>query len=92
MKAIAAGQGRDIVESSVSVIDLSAGTPTNDLLDIHADAVVRAFGPDVYVVNRLGQDNVIALDASDTSTPKIQFTTGNGTNPHDIVRVADDRA
>ena len=41
----------------------------------------------VYVINRLGQDNVIVLDAT-PSTPVTQFSVGNGTNPQDIEVVA----
>ena len=46
----------------------------------------------VYVVNRLGQDNILVLDETDLRTPLTQFSVGNGTNPHDIEIVAPDRA
>ena len=46
----------------------------------------------VYVVNRLGQDNILVLDETDLRTPVTQFSVGNGTNPHDIEIVAPDRA
>lgn len=63
-----------------------------NLLGVHSDAVVRFHNGMIYVINRLGQDNIIVLDAADASTPLTQFSVGNGTNPQDIEVVAIDRA
>ena len=54
-----------------------------DLGPTCADAVVRAHGDRVYVVGRLGCDFVQTIDAA-TGTTLGQWSTGNGTNPHDI--------
>ena len=68
------------------------GTVSDALLLIHSDARVRTFGSRVYVLNRLGQDNIIVLDTSDLSTPLTQFSTGDGSNPHEIIVVNDEKA
>lgn len=68
------------------------GTVADDLLLIHSDARVRAFNGRVYILNRLGQDNIIVLDEDDISTPLNQYSTGDGSNPHEIVVVSDEKA
>ena len=80
--------------STGSTAFLQAGTEEAEinLLGVHSDAVVRFHDGMIYVINRLGQDNIIVLDAVDVSTPLIQFSVGNGTNPQDIEVVAADKA
>jgi hypothetical protein len=63
-----------------------------NLLNVHSDAVGKYYDGKVYIINRLGQDNIIVLDENDLSTPLLQFSVGNGANPHDIEIVADDKA
>jgi hypothetical protein len=46
----------------------------------------------VYVINRLGFDNITVLDVSDLSTAIKQFSTGNGSNPQDMAFVSDSHA
>lgn len=82
----------DFSTGSFSSLDLSTHVASNDLLTIHSDAVVRTYQDKVYIINRLGQDNVIVLDKNDLSTPLIQFSTSNGTNPHDIAFVSENKA
>lgn len=62
-----------------------------NILRLHGDAVIRHQGDTLYVLNRLGADNVQALDPESLST-RWQCSVGNGTNPHDIVVVAPDKA
>ena len=62
------------------------------MLGIHSDAVGHYHDGRVYVVNRLGQDNILVLDEADLRTPVAQFSVGNGANPHDIEIVAPDKA
>ena len=81
----------DFTTGSLSSID-GAGTVTDDLLLIHSDARVRVFDDRVYVINRLGQDNIIVLDKDDLATPLTQFSTGDGSNPHEILVVRSDKA
>ena len=80
--------------STGSTAFLQAGTEEAEInvLGVHSDAVVRFHNGMIYVINRLGQDNIIVLDAVDMSTPLIQFSVGNGTNPQDIEVVAADKA
>jgi len=82
----------DFSTGSVSVIDTQTRSADNDLLLIHGDAKVRAFGDRVYVLNRLGQDNIIVLSKDDLTTPIIQYSTGNGSNPHEIAVLSSSRA
>lgn len=60
--------------------------------DVHSDAVARTYGGIVYVVNRLGADNIQAIDPAAGWTTIWQCSVGNGTNPHDIVVVAPNKA
>lgn len=82
----------DYSSGGLSSLDLSTNTAANDHLTIHSDAVVRVHRDRVYVLNRLGQDNVIVLDRGDLATPLTQYSTGNGTNPHDIAFVSEEKA
>ncbi len=58
-----------------------------DLEAVSGDPVVRASGSGVYVINRFFFDNVQSLDPSAGFATAIQFSTGNGSNPHDVVQV-----
>ena len=82
----------DYSSGSFSSLDLATNTATNDHLTIHSDAVVRTYRDKVYVINRLGQDNVLVLDQSDLKTPLTQYSTGNGSNPHDMAFVSEEKA
>jgi DNA-binding beta-propeller fold protein YncE len=62
-----------------------------DLGRTHSDAVGRAFGDRVYVVNRLGQDNVQVVDPASGRTLSA-CSIGNGTNPQDVAVVNEDKA
>ena len=82
----------DYATGGLSSLDLGTNTAVNDHLTIHSDAVVRTYRDKVYILNRLGQDNVIVLDGDDLQTPQTQYSTGNGTNPHDIAFVSEEKA
>jgi hypothetical protein len=82
----------DFSSGSFSSLDLGTNTASNDHLTIHSDATVRTYLDKVYIINRLGQDNVIVLDKDNLGTPLTQFSTGNGTNPHDMVFVSESKA
>lgn len=62
-----------------------------DLGRTHSDAVARAFRGRVYVVNRLGQDNVQVVNPN-TGNTLTACSVGNGSNPQDIAFVSDDKA
>jgi len=59
---------------------------------LHRDAVVRTDGTLVYVVNRLFADNIQVLDPSQHFATRMECSTGNGTNPHDIAFARPDKA
>lgn len=67
-------------------------TPAKNLQVTHSDAVVRSYGGLLYVVNRLGGDNIQVVDPSDGFSVSSQFSTGQGTNPQDIVAVSATKA
>ena len=51
---------------------------------IHADAVVRAAGGRLYVVNRFLGDNLQVVDPARGFATLLQCSTGPGSNPHDV--------
>ena len=82
----------DYSSGGLSSLDLGTNTAANDHLVIHSDAAVRVFRDRVFVLNRLGQDNVIVLDPGDFATPLTQYSTGNGSNPQDIAFISEEKA
>ena len=82
----------DYSSGSLSSLDLQTQVATLDHLTIHSDAVVRVYRDEVYVINRLGQDNVIVLNRGDLKTPLTQYSTGNGSNPHDMAFASEEKA
>ncbi len=73
----------DFQTGSVALLEPKT-PPRTELLTIHSDAVVRYYAGRIYVVNRLGQDNILVLDPAAPGTPLLQFSVGNGSNPQDI--------
>ncbi len=65
---------------------------TRDVERIHSDAVARTHDGLVYVVNRLGGDNIQAIDPAAGYATRWQCSVGNGTNPHDIAFAAPNKA
>lgn len=59
---------------------------------IHSDAVIRVSGGMVFVLNRFLGDNVQRLEARRGLRTRYQCSTGTGSNPHDLVAVAPDKA
>ena len=82
----------DFSTGSTAFLAANAAEAEVNLLGIHSDAVGHYHDSRVYIVNRLGQDNILVLDAMDLRTPLTQFSVGNGANPHDIEIVAPDKA
>lgn len=60
-------------------------TPALNLQAVHSDAVVRSFGNKLYVVNRLGADNIQVVDPDAGFDVTRQFSVGQGTNPQQII-------
>jgi hypothetical protein len=82
----------DFATGSTAFLAPGAAEAEVNLLGIHSDASGHYHDGRVYVVNRLGQDNILVLDAADLRSPVTQFSVGNGANPHDIEIVAPDKA
>lgn len=74
----------DYATGSTSSVDRVAKTSVNDVEPIHSDAIARFFDPYVYIVNRSGGDNIQVLDPDNNFVTVDQWSTGNGSNPHDI--------
>mgnify|MGYP002640517509 CR=1 FL=1 len=74
----------DFATGSMAYLPSGATTAQVNLLGIHSDAVGYFQDGRIYIVNRLGQDNIILLDPADVATPIAQFSVGNGSNPRDI--------
>ncbi len=77
----------DFTTGSFAVVHLADQSVQSNVGSILADATATFFGDSLYVVNRLGQDNIQTIKASDLVT-ETQFSTGNGSNPQDIAMVS----
>lgn len=77
--------------SSVIYLDGSYTTERN-VESICSDAVARFYDGLVYVVNRMGCDNIQVLDPADGFSTVIQFSVGAGSDPHDIVVISPSKA
>lgn len=86
----------DYTTGSYSAIDLETLVAGNDLPAttgiVHSDCVAVSFKDKIYLVNRLGADNITVLDTEDLSTAVSQFSVGDGLNPHDIAFVSNSKA
>lgn len=82
----------DFATGSTALLLAGATTAQTNLLGIHSDAVGVYQDGRIYVINRLGQDNILVLDPADPTTPVTQFSVGNGSNPRDIEVVSPDKA
>lgn len=67
-------------------------TSVKNIQTTHSDAVVRSYGGQIYVVNRLGGDNFQVVDAADNFSVTAQFSTGQGTNPQDLIALSATKA
>lgn len=78
-----------------SYATFSVETPEEALVNlgrIHSDAVALHHQGIVYVINRLGGDSIQALDPQAGYATLWECSVGNGTNPHDLVFAAPDKA
>lgn len=82
----------DFETGAFSIVDHETQTAAIHVGLTHSDAVARVRGSRVYVVNRLGQDNVTALDAADGFRVLWQRSTEPGSNPQDIAFASDEKA
>lgn len=66
--------------------------PVNRERRVHRDAVARAFGGLVYVVNRFLGDTIQILDPARSFATVATCSVGRGANPHDIAFASADKA
>ena len=60
------------------------GLLTDNVAPISSDAAVRAVAGRVYVMNRSSENTVQRFEGMDFSAPTLEFSTGDGSNPHDV--------
>ena len=86
----------DFTEASYSTIDIETLKPYRDLglQMIHPDSFARysALHNRVYIINRIGRDNIQVLEPLDNFQTKMETSTGPGSNPHDIVFISSAKA
>jgi DNA-binding beta-propeller fold protein YncE len=85
----------DFQTGSFATIDLDpprAVDPVSRDRRVHRDAVARAFGGLVYVVNRFLGDTIQILDPSRGFATLATCSVGRGANPHDIAFISSDKA
>jgi hypothetical protein len=78
--------------ATIALDEPRAVSPATPERRVHSDATARVRNGLVYVVNRLFADNVQVLDPAAGFATRLQCSTGNGTNPHDIAFADDDKA
>ncbi len=81
------------LNSSFSVIDMADTTSVEkDIKPTHGDDGVRYYDGKVYVMNRFGYDCIEVFDADNNFEKVSEFSTGSGTNPHDIAFISKNKA
>lgn len=60
------------------------GAVSDGLLPVSSDAAVTHQDGKVYVLNRSSENTVQVFDSGDYSMPALEFSTGDGSNPHDV--------
>ncbi len=74
----------DFTTGSYAVVNTSSRSATSNIGSVYGDSSARANDGLVYVINKLGADNVQALDPASGYSTVRQFSVGSGTNPQDI--------
>jgi hypothetical protein len=82
----------DFATGSTAFLPGGASMARVNLFLIHSDAVGHYQDGRIYIINRLGQDNILVLDPADLTSPLIQFSVDNGSNPQDIEIVGEGKA
>lgn len=83
--------GTDYTTGSLTGYDLPARSAHCDAASPNSDASLRFFAGRLYVVNRFGGDNIQVVNPATYGTV-LQFSVGNGANPHDIALVSPTKA
>jgi len=83
--AFVLGVSNDYSSGAFGLIDVETLEPTPSLGAAHSDAAARRLGDRLIVVNRFGADNLLELAPADGFAALAQLTTGEGSNPQDLV-------
>lgn len=82
----------DFATGALSAVNLDTRAVTQNVAGVHSDTRVRWNEGRVYVINRLGQDNIQVIDPAQGYATVQQFSTGPGSNPADIAFISPTRA
>ncbi|MBE7439336.1 MAG: hypothetical protein HS115_12830 [Spirochaetales bacterium] len=63
------------------------GIPRLGQISIHSDAIARYANDRVYIINRLNRNNIQVLNPRLLFLTETEFSTGSGSNPHDLALV-----
>lgn len=85
------GNGGSAIGSLNTISADSSRAVGSDLTLTHSDAELRVFQNRIYVINRLGGDNIQVVDPKSFKT-LYQFSTGVGTNPQDLISLSATKA
>ncbi|MBU1239977.1 hypothetical protein KKF84_01705, partial [Myxococcota bacterium] len=79
----------DYTSGSLSVVSMDGSSVKvdSDAALVHSDALGRSFDTELYVISRLGGDNIARFNPQ-TWSVATQFSTGPGTNPQDFAMVS----
>ncbi|MFM8270336.1 MAG: YncE family protein [Pseudomonadota bacterium] len=75
---------------ALAILDIENRLARLEFSPIFPDAIVKSFSglTDIFVINRLGADNIQRIDRATGKTIQ-QFSVGQGTNPQDLILVGD---
>jgi hypothetical protein len=87
-RAIITAGDFDVSGTIAAVAVPSLVVTTNAVAGVaQGDPIIRRFGDEVVIVNRLGGDNVTILDGTTLQIVGEQMATGAGSNPQDVAMV-----
>ncbi len=82
----------DFITGGIAAVDLESRSVTGSRFGtVAADSVIRTAGGRLFVIGRFGADTIAELDPTTLDT-LWECSVGPGTNPHDFVLVAPDKA
>ena len=82
----------DFTTGSYAVVNTSSRSVTSNIGSVYSDSSARANDGLVYVINKMGADNVQALDPASGYSTVRQFSVGSGMNPQDIAFASSSKA
>ncbi|MFA6471731.1 MAG: T9SS type A sorting domain-containing protein [Candidatus Latescibacterota bacterium] len=77
----------DYVSGNTACYDIGTNALLDGFLGHFQDSYARAYGRYVYIIEGGDNSNIIKLDMDNLGSPMYQYSTGVGSNPHDLVFV-----